>query len=102
MRILFLLLIIPFNFACSQQKDPKVLAAEIFTNIRDYKFAKVIELFDSNLARRIDTVKLKRNWEGVLTLAGPYIKTIDVSTERNDSTSIVIQYCQFEKRKMNN
>ena len=100
MRKYFLFLFIPFIFAFCQQKDYKAQSEKIFEQIRNHEFSKVTAEFDSSMLAHIDTSRLRMVWDKLLPLTGPFVKVLDISTETNDSSDIVIQHLQFERRKI--
>jgi len=100
MKKYFLLLLIPFSFAFCQQKDYKPEADKIFQQIRNREFAKVTARFDTSIAVRIDTARLRQVWDRLLPLTGKFVKVIDVTSDTLNKNDIVIQHLQFEKRKI--
>ncbi len=100
MKKYFLLLLIPFSFAFCQQKDYKSEADKIFEQIRNREFSKVTARFDTSIAVRIDTARLRQVWDRLLPITGKFVKVIDVTTDTLDQNDVVIQHLQFEKRKI--
>jgi dienelactone hydrolase len=99
-RIFLLLLLLPYSFAFSQQKDLKKESDKIFQQIRNHEYSKVTARFDTSIAVRIDTARLRQVWERLLPMTGPFVKVIEVTTDTVDKNDVVIQHLQFEKRKI--
>jgi dienelactone hydrolase len=97
---ILLLLLIPAGAAFSQQKDHVAESVRVFNDIRSREFAKVTALFDSSVSARIDTTRLRQVWDNLLKLAGPFVKVIDTTSDHQQYFDVVIQHCQFEKRKI--
>ena len=100
MKKFLLLLIIPFNIACSQQNDYIAKAKIILEQIRNREFSKVTAEFDTNISSRIDTSRLKMTWDKLSPLVGPFVNVIKITTDTAGPDHVVIQHLQFEKRKI--
>jgi dienelactone hydrolase len=100
MKKFFLILLIPFQFACAQTKDYKSDAIEVYNDIRKGNYAKVVALFDTSVSNRIDTAKLREVWQNMEKMSGPFVKVIETTTDHQPNYDVVIQKTQFEKRKI--
>ena len=100
MKKYFLMLLIPFSFAYCQQIDHKTEAETILAQMQKREFAKITARFDSSIATRIDTARLRQTWDKLLQITGPFDNLIKISSEKQDSNDVVIQHLQFEKRKI--
>jgi fermentation-respiration switch protein FrsA (DUF1100 family) len=68
--------------------------------IRNREFEKVVAQLDSSMAARLDTSRLRKSWDNILKVAGNYKSTIRTSSDHQPNFDVVIQHCQFEKKKI--
>src|SRR5436190_22882863 len=100
MKKFLLLLFIPFHTAFAQQADLKKRSADVLELIRNREFLKVTQQFDSVLSKRMDTTRLRTQWDKLVMITGQYLRVNKVSTDTLKDNNIVVQNLQFEKRKI--
>src|SRR5689334_17846079 len=99
MKKLFLLFFIPFaSFA--QTTDFKPEAEKILNHIRNREFSAALANLDTSVNNKVDTARLRKLWDNIERLAGPFVKVNETSTEHQPTFDIVLQHLQFEKKKI--
>jgi dienelactone hydrolase len=98
----FALIILPLTAVFSQdkEKDYKPEATQIYTDLRNGNYARATANFDTSVTSRLDTAKLRKIWENLEKVAGPFQSVLEVTTDHQPTYDVVIQKTQFEKKKI--
>lgn len=64
------------------------------------EFNKVTEQFDSTVSEKLDSVKLREVWHKLTDALGNFEKVIQVSADHESNYDVVVQHCEFEKKKI--
>ena len=97
MKKIFFLLLLVSSVVANAQTDHKKMAAQLLDELAQKKYALVYSRFDSAMKAGLDTVKLKKMWEGLLMQVGSLKKVTSVSISSAGSSDIVDQLCTFDK-----
>ena len=100
MKKIFLLLFVTCNTAMAQPSDYKIIAQNVFTQIRNREFDKATVLFDSGFVVRMDSTRLKQSWDKLLTLTGSFVKVLETTQDHQPNYDVILQHLQFEKKKI--
>lgn len=99
-NIVFLFMICGASLFAQKPVDYTEQSKQIFEDIRKRNFEKVTVNFDSTVSARIDTARLRQVWDNLLKLAGNFVKVDSITSDHQPNFDVVLQHCQFEKRKI--
>jgi dienelactone hydrolase len=101
MKILFFpLIILPFSVIFAQVKDYKPEAEQIYNDLRNGNYAGASANFDTSVTSRLDTAKLRKIWNNLIKVVGPFQKVLETTTDHEDNYDVVVMKSQFEKKKI--
>ena len=100
MKKLILLLLFYANVSFAQDLNIAKMSEQVLTDMRNREFGKITARFDSSVAARIDTSRLRKVWDNMLKLGGDFVKVNDTSSTYQPYFVVFIQHCQFEHRKI--
>ncbi len=97
-----LLFLFANNLSFAQSRmTPEGAAAEILNNLNNKEFKKVTELFDENIAAKLNDIKLGQVYASLLEKFGSFKNSSVLPSRRElDGSIIVDQLCEFENMSL--
>lgn len=89
-----------YDFVWTPAGDITSVAQELVESLVREDFTAVTRDFDSQMADRLTAEKLKDAWGLTIGQFGPFVKQIDMRTERYWKFTAVIVICEFARSKM--
>ncbi len=99
-KLLYLLTLISFT-AFSQQVDYKLNSEKVLEQFKQHNFQAIREQMDSAGLIKFDTATLSNSWNDVIAKNGAFVKKVSDEVVAQETTTIVIQRCKFEKNEVN-
>ncbi len=89
-----------YDFVWAPSGDIASAASEVVESLVRRDFETVARDFDSRMAEALPVEKLAEAWDLTVEQFGPFVKQLDVTTERFWKFTIVVLTCEFAKSQM--
>lgn len=100
MKKLLILFLLSTQVALAQENTNIVRAKAMLEELRKNNYKAIVAQFDTFLAARLDTARLRKSWISVQQQFGGFKSVSGIDTSRQTEYEVVIQHLEMEKRKI--
>lgn len=99
-KVHLVIIALGLNLSAFAQADDDYIkrSQQIYEWVRENEFGKVVQEFDTNVAKRVDSLKMATAWKNLTERVGGFVKVNDISSETDTNHTTVIQHSEFEKK----